>query len=470
MGTPVRNTQELFALWQADIRAWWEDNLPANRCPWEWQADFLEAIAALLNAKGNVRAAVAACRGAGKTRVAAILVLWFIDTRPDCLVVTIAPIWSQVVQALWTNIRALWAVSNVAKRRQSWEVLTHEIKTDSPMWRAFGMAAKDPQNLEGRHGESAVLVIVDESKAVSEEINNSIRGMLWRKGLESLLVAIGTPGAPAGWFYRAFAQERTKWDLVRQISAWDIPTLQDRAREELERLGENNPWYRQQQLAEFAGADEFTIIPLHLIARAQLPAAAERCQALFPNPTKVMALDPAGRGADESVLSFRAGGILSGQQAWQGWDEMVTASYASGQARLWMPETVVVDEPGIGGPILSRIRELLRGVTPRRKRARPIQVIGYNPSARAFDHERFTNRKTEDLFALRDRLEAGECSLPEDAPMLVQNLASYRWTKAALGKTKVEDPDDSPDYGDSFLMTYAPERRGGVRPFSPKWL
>jgi hypothetical protein len=474
MAQALRNLSELFVLWQSDIRAWWEDNLPPGECPRDWQEAFLEAVSALLEAKGKVRAAVAACRGAGKTRAAAILVLWFMDTRPDCLVVTIAPVWSQVVQALWAEIRSLWALSAVSKRRRDWEILTHEIKTPSPMWRAYGMAAKDPQNLEGRHGKTAVCIIVDESKAVSEEINNSIRGMLWRKGVESLLVAIGTPGSPVGWFYRAFAQERAKWDLVTQVSAWEIPSLVERAAEELERLGENNPWYRQQQLAEFAGADEFTILPLHLITKAQTVEAYERCERLFPRPSRTLALDPAGRGADESVLSFRLGGILSGQQAWQGWDEMQTAAYSAGQAREWRPEVVVVDEIGIGAGIRSRIAELLGGAARGRGRARggsSIRVMGYNAGNRAYDHERFANRKTEDLFRLRERFEAGEVSLPDDAPMLIQNLCSYRWKPTTGGKTKVEDPEeDSPDYGDSYLMTYASERQGGVRAFSPKFL
>lgn len=476
MATPLRNTADLFAMWMRDMRAWWEDNLPADECPRDWQEAFLEALASMVWAKGRVKAAVAACRGAGKTRAAAILVLWFMDTRPDCLVVTIAPVWSQVVQALWAEIRYLWGVSNVSRRRPDWDVLTHEIKTPSPMWRAYGMAAKDPQNLEGRHGKTAVLVVVDESKAVSEEINNSIRGMLWREGVESMLVSIGTPGAPIGWFYRAFGQERTSWDLVRQVSALDIPRLRGRALEELKRLGENNPWYRQQQLAEFAGADDFTIIPLHLIARAMTAEAAERCLALFPRPTRVMALDPAGRGADESVLSFRAGGVLTGQQSWQGWDEMQTATYTAGQARGWNPEVLVVDEIGIGAGIRSRVAELLGAASmPARGRLRnrptSIRVVGYNSGHRAQDHERFANRKTEDLFRLRERFEAGEVSLPEDAAQLTQDLCSYRWEPTTGGKTKVVDrEEDSPDFGDSYLMTYANERQGGVRAFRPRFL
>lgn len=465
----LRNHADLFALWQRDIRAWWEDNLPPEERPRYWQEAFLEAVGALLWSKGNVKAAAVACRAAGKTRAAAILVLWFMDTRPDCLVVTIAPVWSQVVQALWAEIRLLWGLSSLSKRRPTWEVLTHEIKTPAPMWRAYGMAAKDPQNLEGRHGKSAVLVIVDESKAVPEEINNSIRGMLWRRGIDSLLVAIGTPGPPVGWFYRAFSTDRQLWDHVARVTAWEIPDLVDRAAEELRRLGEENPWYRQQQLAEFAGSDDFSVIPLHLILNAQKPEAAERCAALFPRPRRAMALDPAGRGADESVLSFREGGILSAQKAWQGWDEMRTAAYTAGQVRLWRPEAIAIDEVGIGAGIRSRVAELLgvdaaaRRSSSARRGSAPFRVIGYNAGHRARDAERYANRKAEDLFALRERYENGEASIPADDPLLVSQLSSYRWESTSAGKTRIVDPPDSPDFADSYLMTYATERAPSIR-------
>lgn len=462
----VRTPTDLLALWMLDIRAWWEDNLPADECPRYWQAAFLEAVGALLWTKGNVKAAVVACRAAGKTRAAAVLVLWFMDTRPDCLVITIAPIWSQVVQALWAEIRMLWNLSQLRRRRPDWEVLTHEIKTPSPMWRAYGMAARDPQNIEGRHGKTAVLVVMDESKAVPEEINNSVRGMLWRKGIDSLLVAIGTPGPPVGWFYRAFATERPLWDHCARVTAFEIPPLVERAEEERRRLGESNPWFRQQQMAEFAGSDDYTVLPLHLVLDAQKPEAAERVAAMFAGKAhRVMALDPAGRGADESVLTFRDGGILAAQQSWQGWDEMRTAAYTTGQVRLWRPEAIVVDEIGIGAGIRSRITELLGGRSPGGRATRPsgVRVVGYNAGHSARDRERFANRKAEDLFTLRDRFEAGEVSLPQDDPVLVGQLTSYRWEATSAGKTRIVDPDDSPDFADSFLMSYASERQGGVR-------
>lgn len=422
--------------------------------PREWQREVLEAavLAPWI--------AIAACRKAGKTRLAAIICLWWLATRAESLVVTIAPVWSQVTQGIWANIRTLWQRSRLPIFFPRWNVLQEEIQTGHPLWRAVGFSAADASNLEGRHdGGGGVLVILDESKGINTDFFESIQGMLDDADSESKLLAIGTPGPPRGWFYEAFGPKRDLWGgAVFRIRSRNIPRLRARYAKRLARLGETNPWFLQQEEAEFAGADEFSVFPLTKIEdaiRRELPTTGS---AKWPT---VLALDPAGRGADDSVLSHRHGPYLMKQMAWQGWDEMLTARFTADQTVAYRdihdtpktPDFLVVDTPGLGGPIASRIQQILREV--QRRKGKATRVIRYNPSGKARNSERYANRKTEDLFAWRDRFVNDDTSIPDEA-MLVAHLSSYRWVETAGGKTKVEDDDgDSPDYGDSGQMAFA---------------
>lgn len=369
------------------------------------------------------------------------------STRLDSLSFTTAPVWTQVEQAIWADIRHVYMNSKLpaayGKAPFEWEALQVEMKTARPKWRALGAASNRPENLEGRHsGEGGTLVVLDESKGVDDEFFESVHGMLQESTTDSLLLAIGTPGPPRGWFYRAFGPDRAHWSSVHRIRATDIPRLQARAADRLKRLGPDNPWYRQQELAEFAGADEFTVLPL---------AYLEQCignKAASNQGTRVLALDPAGQGQDESVLVFRVGNTIEKLEFWQGWDEMKTARYVARRGRDWRADLIAVDAPGLGGPIASRIRELLPGV----------RVMRYQPGGRPRDREQFANRKAEDLFSLRYRLKQGEISIPPDA-LLIAQATGYQVIYTAKMQVRIVDPPDSPDRADALNIAFAVDNR-----------
>jgi hypothetical protein len=445
----VRNSADLVNLWRDDVTAWAADVL--HEPPREWQPGVLELV------RANTWMAIAACRKAGKTRLAAIIALWWLTTRADSMVVTIAPVWSQVVQALWAEIRHVWIHSTLPILFPSWSVLTHEIQTPYPKWRAMGFTSADPANLEGRHGGAGgALVILDESKGIGEDFFNSVQGMLDDTSSESMLLAIGTPGPPIGFFFRAFGVDRPLWSHQIRVRSCDIPRLAARYEKQLARLGADNPWFRQQEMAEFSGAGERTIIPLEAIERA-----INRQFQPDPTWTRHAGLDPAGRGDDESVLSLRWGPVLVEQLGWQGWPEMRSASYAVQRARAFGAADLTVDAPGLGGPIADRCDELSAG---------QIRVRRWNPGAAPRDKERFANAKVENAFALRERFMDDEISIPNDA-LLISQLAAWQWDTNSRGKTVLIDPEDSPDYADSALVAFAGETfSGGVRGVTPGWL
>jgi phage terminase large subunit len=449
--------EALFRRYQSDPLAFCEDFFPDKERPREWQPEVLrEAVEAQW-------VAVVACRKAGKTRLAAFLALWFLCTRANSLVITIAPVWLQVVQALWADIRHLWAVSKLPKVFPSWQVLQTEIQTHplTPKWRAIGLASTDSANIEGRHPAAGqpTLAIIDEAFNVTDEFFTSLQGML-SEG-DSKLVAIGRAGLPRGWYFEAFSSKSHLWGFTKRITADEIPRLAEKAAAERERLGENDPSYRQQWLAEFTGADDGALMPEADVNRAKLRAMPKSS-----TWKKIAALDVAGDSiggtGDMNVLTFRHGPVILKQIPWSGRDEMETAAKTVGHLREFQPDIFVYDSVGIGAGVGSRIRELMKGTN--------TLVLKFNGGTSPRDKEQFANLKTEEAFYLRARFIAGEISIPDD-PELVSQICSWTTKPTETGKTKLVDPADSPDKADSLLMAFAADRMGSsVVTMTPSFL
>jgi hypothetical protein len=407
-----------------------------SRKPREVQPQILEAIGL------HNRVSVSSCRDLGKSSVAAMAALWWMSTRPNSLVYSLAPRWSQIHGSLWAEIRDLFFTSPVLpKLYKDWEVLAAEIKVpDRPRWRAVGFASNEMSNLEGFHGDDT-LVIIDEAKAVPDEFFSSLHGMTTRP--TDKIFCISTPGAPQGFFHKTFSDPDYK---TFQISAWDIPRLVPHAEAELKRLGPNNPFYRQQVLGEFTGADTNGFIPLSMILLAVN-------RPIEPEGRKVVSLDCAGKGADENVLTRRQGDVIVSQEVWHG-DEMATAARCVELAKQFDASQIIVDEHGIGAGIRSRVMQI----------AGPgVQVIGFNAAHSPHNVSRFANKKAEVAEALRLRFVNGDISIPDDQK-LIEQLASWQMGFSAQGgKTKIIDPDVSPDRADSLLMSFAYDGGLGLR-------
>lgn len=398
--------------------------------PREWQPDALRSV------RDNRRTAIKACRKAGKTALSSYVVWWWLVTRPYSLVMSTAPTWSQVHDALWVEIHKLWRASILPHLFPKWYLTQVGINTGVPEWRAFGVSSDRPERIEGPHGR-AVLIVYDEAKAVTRDMYDTFQGMLadapWRE------IAISTPGAPNGWFYDAFTKDRNLWNCI-SLTSKDIPRLHAKYELELGRLGPTNATFRRQQLAEFAGAEE------GLFRLADVEAAVNRDLGR-PNPSwkRIMGVDPAGTGTDECAVCLRFGPAVLEIQGWVGWDEMDSVKEIARLAREWNVEQVIVEKPGIGSPMASRLKEM--GV--------PVEL--FVPQAQAYRTEDFADIKTEIAYGLRERLTKGEISLPADDRLITQ-LTSFSTQLTGRGLTKMVDPKgSSPDRADALLIAFAQE-------------
>ena len=143
--------------------------------------------------------------------------------------------------------------------------------------------------------------------------------------------------------------------------------------------------------------------------------------------------------------------------AWRvrGRDTMQIAGFLSSFCRENPVETLVVDDTGVGGGVVDRLKELRPG------NARIYPFIA-GKKAEAEDH--FVNRITEVWWLMGLSYQASELDTDNDDALIGQ-VASRRYLRVSDGRMRLESKEKmhrSPDEADALAMTFAPAR-GGVK-------
>src|SRR6267143_2755127 len=281
-----------------------------NEHPAPYQDDILDSIII------KKREAVRAPHGAGKTSIAAWLVLWFALTRDgeDWKVLTTASAWRQLTKFLWPEINK-WV------RRLDWEkigrkpfdprseMLQLSLKLDTG--EAFALASDNYTSIEGAHAD-CLLYIFDEGKAIPEETFDAAEGaFMGSEDTEAYAFVISTPGEPVGRFYDIHKRKPGYEDwwarhvtLEEAIAAGRI----DRAKAEQRKRqwGENSALFKNRVEGEFWASDEEGVIPL-----AWVELANERWKLWYENGKelgefKAVGVDVGGGGGAKAYLTVLA--------------------------------------------------------------------------------------------------------------------------------------------------------------------
>lgn len=164
---------------------------------------------------------VAASKGIGKTFLAARLVIWFLQTRPDSMVITTANTWAQVETQLWAEIRDAWANARLPLRGSPMRTKWEPDSVRHPKWMALGLSPDEDQAIAGFHSKAGrdetrrtpVLVIGDECSTIGDGRMDALRGLLTNEG--SKMLWIGNPTRVTGRFAEVwFPPAGIPWDKV----------------------------------------------------------------------------------------------------------------------------------------------------------------------------------------------------------------------------------------------------------------
>jgi hypothetical protein len=221
--------------------------------------------------------------------------------------------------------------------------------------------------------------------------------------------------------------------------------------------GRNSPLAQVRIEAEFPTQSDDAVVSLGDLEAAQ-------ARELEPGWPLIVFADVARFGSDQTVLGVRRGNVARIVKAYSGRDLMETVGQISRLARDLQGEhgrrpTVVVDDAGLGGGVVDRLREL--------GEFRVVAYLGANRSSRS---DEYPNKRSEDWFALAELLP--EIDLDPDEE-LAADLLAPRYAVDSQGRRAVELKSEtkrrlrrSPDRADAIVMGFSidrPGRRGKPR-------
>jgi hypothetical protein len=288
-------------------------------------------------------------------------------------------------------------------------------------------------------------MVGDEASGLEDWLFAAMKGSMTEEGARMLL--IGNPNTASGFFY----ESQINWPPAQRIhiSAFDVPAHVLR------------PSWREEMLIDAGGNEDDTDYrvrvlgqppdqgPDSLIAYSWVVKAQERD--LEAEGAVEIGADVARFGSDETCYYVRQGRAVLGGDAWRGLDTMASAGRLAAACDQWQAETIKVDDIGIGGGVVDRLRE------------QGYPVAGVNVSEAARDSEKYYNLRSEIFAGLADRFRAGDIAIPAADTKLSRQLVALLKTYTSRGQMRLESKDDlrkrlpklgSPDRGDALALTF----------------
>ena len=412
--------------------------------PYDKQEEILRAIATAR------RVSVVGCNGSGKDWAAARAVLWWIHSRSPVKAIVTGPTTRQVDDIVWNELRVAYGQASETLGGRMFRTSRYELDEQSF---ALGFATNSPYNLQGFHSPN-MLVVLTEAHAIREQDMNAVRRLN-----PSRLLMTGNPFVSAGAFYDSHHSRRELYTTV-QIGAFDTPNLkandivvpgmvtaQDIA-DRKDEWGEESALYVGSVLGKFPDNLDDVVVPLWAATEAGK-------RELEPDGPLIAACDVARHGHDKTVVMTRQGPVARIVWRVRGRDTMQVAGFLSSFCRENPVETLVVDDTGLGGGVVDRLKELRPGNAK-------IHPFISGKKAEAEDH--FVNRITEVWWMMARSYEAGELDTDNDDALIGQ-VASRRYLRVSDGRMRLESKEKmhrSPDEADALAMTFA-ATRGGVK-------
>jgi len=188
---------------------------------------------------------------------------------------------------------------------------------------------------------------------------------------------------------------------------------------------------------------------MFLLRYGAIKSAVEREVEIDFNEPKVMGVDIAAEGIDESVAVIRQGNKVIWIETWSFANTMATTGKIITLIDRFKPNVVNLDAIGIGKGVHDRLDEL--------KIVHNGVVVGET----ANDKEHYVNIRAEMYFSLQKRFEEAEISIPDDLDLIAQ-LSTIRWDFESDKRLKLVSKKEmktkyrvkSPDKADALALAF----------------
>jgi hypothetical protein len=410
--------------------------------PDQWQKDALESIAEHVRSgtRLSYRDATASGHGVGKSTLTSWIILWFMSTRPGCAGVVTANTQAQLKSKTWREL-AIWHQRCMNKHWFEWTATRFHAKEAPATWGidAIPWSENNPEAFAGLHADD-VLVLFDEASAVADSIWETTEGAMTQPG--AFWLTMGNPTRNSGRFHQCFHADRARWHTRSIDSRSAKMTNKEELQAWVDAYGEDSDFVRVRVKGVFpkATSDQF-------ISRGLAEDAARREHEIHVGEPRILSVDVARFGDNQSVATIRAGLKAYEQIKWRHLDTMQTAARIVEMMRKYSPAATLVDETGLGAGIVDRIRQL------------GYSVIGVNAGTQADDDKTYMNKRVEMWGRMREWLRTAD--IPDDRE-LIDDLAGPTYSFDNRQRLVLEKKEDmarrglaSPDCGDSLALSFA---------------
>lgn len=445
---------------------WGEKGTPLAKFegPRRWQRRVLRRIAKNI-AEGKtmdlhklMRVARSSGRGIGKSALVAWLVLWFLTTRIGGSVIVSANTENQLRKITWSELSKWatmaihshwWEVSGITLSPAKWlkELVERDLLKGTGYWGAEGKlwSEENPDAYAGAHNHDGMMVIFDEASGIPDSIWSVANGFFTEPVPDRYWFAFSQGRRNSGYFFEIFNKKRELWDND-QIDARTVEGTDPRVYQEIiDEYGEDSDEARVEVYGLFPRDDDGSFI-----SHTMVEAAAKREVADDLTAPKILGVDPS-RGGDWFTILLRQGRKIVEIRRFKIIDSEIGTMEGVGHVvdaiNEFQPVLVVVDETGMGGPVVDRLKE------------QRYKVRGVNFSWKAKKPQRWGNKRAEMWGEMRKWLQTAQ--IPDDK-RLKTDLASPNKKPDSKGVMLLESKKDmkarglaSPDSADALAVTFA---------------
>lgn len=435
------------------------------------QAAILRSVAA------NQMTSVRSGHGIGKSAVEAWAVIWFLSTRPFPKIPCTAPTQHQLFDILWAEV-SKWLRNNKALERElQWTKEKVYMKQYPEEWFAVARTASKPDALQGFHAED-ILYIIDEASGVDDKVFEPVLGALSTPGARLLMC--GNPTQLSGFFYDSHHKNRGSYSTFHIDGRNSSRVSQDFINTIITMYGEDSDVFRVRVAGEFPRQENDVFIPLPLVEKSIMTQWNEP-----ERPASIhIGCDVARFGDDKTVIGYKVDEKVEFWKRRSGQDTMKTADdiIELGKTlvrryRYQKTIPVKVDDSGVGGGVVDRLRQIKRNNPERFEWLDVIPVVFGQRIKHEFYHDSTTYMMSVVKKLLMPYTEEGlpkpvELVLPDDNDLIGQ-LSTRKYGMTEQSKIRVESKEamkkrglHSPDEADCVLLLclpVKPKRKGDAK-------
>lgn len=426
--------------------------------PESWQEEILCAVRdKLITTQQAIRMAVTSGHGVGKSALVSWLILWAMSTFPDTVGVVTANTETQLKTKTWVQLAKWYRLSICKSLFHLTATCLYSVDPEHEKTWRLDMIPWSERNTEafaGLHNKGKrILIVFDEASAIPDLIWEVTEGALTDTGTEILWMVFGNPTKNKGRFFECWGKFAHRWSTMRVDSRLVRFTDKTQIQEWIDDWGEDSDFVRVRVRGVFPRVDADSFIPYELakqaVARVALPDKG--------NPV-LLGCDISRFGTDATVLYPRCGadGVTRPIEVYYGLDTMTTASKIAAAFLRLHATMAFVDEGGVGGGVVDRLRMLQI----------PVYGVdfGSGPDGDVNDGTKYSNKRAEIWGRMREWLKTG--SIPERVHgvevSLVDELTAPTYGHNARDEIQLESKKDmrrrgvaSPNIADALACTFA---------------